>query len=302
MRLRFLTATISLGIAVLVLFAGCFDGADNNGAIERHKKLAAELRDNKLYEAAVEEYVKILALSGVEDKTRANINYLIGRIYFENIKDYEQAAAFYVRARALDPNGSFISELSRNLIASLEKMGRRIDASRQLAAATDLDAQPVAKGEVVVARLGGDPIYRSEVESHIQNLPPEVQAQFESEKARIEYLHQYVGIEVLYRAAVREGYGDRPEIKRQERLMHKKLLVDAYVVEKVMPQVQIDTVDVRNYYLANKGQRYGDAPYDSVRAQVFLDYQTQKAEAAFTNYVADLARVEKIEFFDERMK
>ena len=87
------------------LFAACNDTAADETALDRHKKLAGELRDTKLYRAAIEEYEKLLDMPGVENVTRANVNYLIAKIYFENIADYEQAAAYYVRARALDPEG-----------------------------------------------------------------------------------------------------------------------------------------------------------------------------------------------------
>ena len=85
-------------------------------------------------------------------------------------------------------------------------------------------------------------------------------------------------------------------------MIEKRLLVEKFVVEKVMPEVKIDTLDVRNFYLANKDSRYDSAPYDSVKAQVFLDYQSDKANAAYSNYIAKLAEAEKVEFMDYNVK
>ena len=107
-------------LSSLLIFASCLE-KDYPELIEQHKRLAGELRDNKLYNAAVEEYLKILEFKSIDNKTRANINYLIGKIYYENLKDYEQAASYYIRAKGLDPDGSFQNEASKNLIASLEK-------------------------------------------------------------------------------------------------------------------------------------------------------------------------------------
>jgi len=70
----------------------------------------------------------------------------------------------------------------------------------------------------------------------------------------------------------------------------------------VIPQVKIDTADVRNFYLAHQEDRYNDAPYDSVMARVFLDYQSEKMEAAFSDYISGLAEVERVEFLDRNVK
>ena len=53
-----------------------------------------------------------------------------------------------------------------------------------------------------------------------------------------------------------------------------------------------------NFYLANQDNRYGGVPYDSVRAQVFLDYQQGKAGAAYQEYINKLAEVEQVRFYD----
>ena len=111
-----------------------------------------------------------------------------------------------------------------------------------------------------------------------------------------------MGIELIYRAALREKYGDDPDIRRQHAEMLKKLVVDRYVVDKVIPKISIDTVDVRNFYLAHAADRYDKAPYDSVRAQVFLDYQAEKTEAAFSEYISELARAENVQFYEENVK
>jgi len=298
----------SFGIALVVaisigslLLASC-GKVDNTAAIERHKKLAGELRDSKLFPAAIEEYRKILDYPDVDLKTRGNVNYLIGKIYFEDLNDYDQAAAYYIRARTIDPEGSYANEASKNLVASLEKMGHILDAKRQLDVATDLDSVPKREGDIAVARVGGVPIWLSQVEEELQTLPPEAQKQFTSKQAKIEYVHQYVAAELLYRAALREDYEDDPEIQRQQRMLLRKLLVNKYVLDNVMPQVKIDTSDVRNFYLANKDAIYNSAPYDSVKAQVFLDYQNQKTNAAFSDYISMLSSKENVEFYDQNVK
>jgi len=289
------------GVALSALFISCQE-TDYTETIKQHKAVAGEMRDIKLFKAAIDEYRAVLAIPTVDDKTRGNINYMIAKVYFEDLKDYENAAAYYLRARSFDPEGTFINEASRNLVASLEKLGHYMDARRELGAVTDINSQPKDKNDVAVAKIGGVPVWRSQIEEQIQNLPAEMQKQFMSRGAKVEFVRQYVGAELLYHAALREGFDRDPEIVKKKDMIEKRLLVEKFVLEKVMPEVKIDTLDVRNFYLANKDSRYDGAAYDSVKAQVFLDYQSDKANAAYSNYIAKLAEAEKVEFLDHNIK
>ncbi|MEW6050575.1 MAG: hypothetical protein AB1644_05880 [Candidatus Zixiibacteriota bacterium] len=288
-------------ILIVALFGSC--GEKGTGvSVDQRKKIAGELRDNKLYTAAIEEYTALLDGDDLDNKQRGTISYLIGRVYFEDLKDFSSAAAYFVRAREYDPQGSYNDEASRNLVACFEKMGHLADAKRELNATTSVDAAPHQSGDVEVARIDGTPIWKSEVERQLQSLPPKAQQQFLSTEGKRQFVRQYVGIELMYRAAVREGYDRDPNIQQKRDELLKSLVVDKYVVDKVIPEVHIDTADVRNFYLANKSSRYQGAPYDSVKAQVFLDYQSEKAQTAFNDYIGRLAAGEKVEFLDQNVK
>lgn len=269
--------------------------------VEQSKRLAGELRDNKLYKGAIDEYRNLLDRAALDNSQRGNICYLIGRIYFEDLRDYENAAAYYVRAKEYDPNGSYLDDASQNLVACLEKLGHMVDAKRELNAAANAVVKPHQAGDVAVAKIGTESIWRSDLEKQIQSLPAEVQKQFLMPEGKQQFLRQYVGMELMYRAAKREGYERDPEIQQKQELMTKNLLVQKYVVDKVMTDVKIDTTDVRNFYLAMKSERYRNAPYDSVKAQVFLDYQNEKAQSAFSDYVNRLAAGEQVEFLDQNL-
>ena len=288
-------------MAATMMMASCTQGPDYAQLTEMRKKLAGELVNNRLYGAAIDEYQKILDLPGIDEKTRANVNYLIGKIYFENLKEYEQAAGYYVRANSLDPNGSFSATASKNLVASLERMGRMLDASRELSSLTSIDTTAPEPGDVKVAQIEDDPVWLSEVETAIQRLPVQVQQQYKSREAKVQFLRQYVATEMMYRAAIRAGYDDIPEIKEQYENTLRDLLVSRYITENVMPKERADSSDVLNYYLANKDSRYNGKDFGDVRAQVYQDYQNEKAMKAFNGYVDKLAQAEKVKFFDHNI-
>ncbi len=287
------------GVAFLIIAS---PGNETEYDYSTVKKLAGELADNNLYEAAIDEYKKILSDPQTDSEMRANINYLVGKIYFENLDDYKNAAAHYIKARSLNPDGSFYSEAGKNLITSLEKMGRMVDAKRELDKQVDIDSIYVEhEGETRVALIGDRPVFLSDIESEIQLLPPEVQKEFVTPEGKREFLQQYIATELLYQAAVREGYEDDPDVAEKKKALEKQLLVEKYAVENVLPKINIDTADIRNYYAANK-ERYGDKSYDEVKSQVFMDYQQEKAQRAFQDYIQKLSAVEKVQIFEENLK
>jgi hypothetical protein len=59
---------------------------------------------------------------------------------------------------------------------------------------------------------------------------------------------------------------------------------------------------VRNFYLANKDARYKGMPFDSARAQAFMDYESQKTESAYADYLSRLAVSSKVEFLEQNIK
>jgi len=295
---------ISLVTMVLVVYLIFFQGRrSGDDQLKVEKELAGELADNNLYRAAVAEYKKVLDDNGLTNQERANINYLIGRIYFDNLHDYESAAAHYVMARSLNPEGSFFEEAGKNLIASMEKMGHIVDAKRELDKSVNIDSVAAAhEGEAMVAKIGNVPVYMSDLDNEIQNLPPEMQKQYLGREGKLKFLQQYIGLELMYRAAVREGLDNDPEVSKKIRLFEKQTMAEKYITENVMPEINIDSSDVLNYYRAHKSDKYGDKQYDEVKNQVFFDYQQDKAQQAFSDYVGKLAKAENVQVFEDNVR
>ncbi len=300
--LSWVSLVISIATLVLVGYA-LYGRTGGDKDYKTEKSLAGELADNNLFKASVDEYKKILNDRTIDPVAAANVNYLIGKTYFENMSDYENAAAYYVRARALNPKGSFYDEAGKNLITCLEKMGRMVDAKRELDRAVNLDSVKASeKGETVLARVGETPIFLTDLNEAIQSLPPEMQKKYLDRSGKIEMLNQMVGMELMYKAAIREGYDREPDIARKRKQIEKQLLVEKYLVDKALPQVNIDTVDVRNYYLANRKDKYGDKAYDEVKATVMMDYQKGKSQKVFADYISKLAALEKVQVFEENVR
>ena len=95
---------ILLIVSVLIFFQ--VKGASETKLdLSRQQELASNLLDAKLFTQAVAEYQRLLNLSGLDKKKQTNINYIIGNIYLNEMNDYENAAARFVTAKFLDPEG-----------------------------------------------------------------------------------------------------------------------------------------------------------------------------------------------------
>ncbi len=294
-------AAATLVMVVMILLGE--HGSQITPRDELSKKLAGELADNNLYQASIDEYEKILDEPTTDDNTRANINYLIGKTYFEHLGDYENAAAYFIKARTLNPKANFYDEAGRMLVNSLEKMGHMIDARRELDRDVNIDSVYAAnEGKTVVAKINDLPVYMDDVDDYIQMLPPDMQKNFTSKQDKIQAVKNYIGEELVYRAAVREGFDRNPEVLKTTDLLNRQVVVDRFVSQKVLGNVKIDQGDIQNFYTANKSTMFNDKPFDEIRQQVVQAYQKVKSEEAFKDYVAKLMKADNVQIYENKIK
>lgn len=299
-----LAATLVVAAVILVVAVMVYASLPERPEAEivaNAKKLAGELADNNLPEAAIEEYHKILDRAVLTDSERGAIHYLIGKLYFEDIGNYEKAAAHYIRARSLDEAGSYVTEAGKNLITCLERMGRRLDARREL----DRQAGPEPdSGRAVgklVAKVGGSDITLSDFNAAIQLLPPEMQQKLAGPGEKRKFLDQVIGRELIYHAALREGLDKDDRLQRELMELEKEYLVQFYTQEKIAPTVKPDTAELRMYFDANS-EKYGDAALEEIREQVTKDYLNYIGQKAINEYISTLLEAEPVQVFEENLK
>ncbi|MCP4706254.1 MAG: hypothetical protein GY865_16785, partial [candidate division Zixibacteria bacterium] len=102
--------------------------------------------------------------------------------------------------------------------------------------------------------------------------------------------------------AIREGFNTNPELVKLTERITKQAVVERYLQENVMGDITIDDNDVLNFYEANKETQYKDKDFESIKEQVYQDYQGQKSKQAFQAYVNKLAGVENVQIFEEKIK
>ena len=87
-------------------------------------EMAGELHSNRLYQAAVDEYERALSYDGIEAGKRANLNYLIARIYFEDIPQLRAGGGLLLAGAGVRPRWLVYA-------GSIEKPGRIAGEDRQ---------------------------------------------------------------------------------------------------------------------------------------------------------------------------
>ncbi len=268
--------------------------------VSQQQDFAAELVDNKLYSQAVVEYDKLLDYGELEVKKQANINYIVGNIYLNYLRDYENAAARYVKARFLDPESELKDKINKNLVICFERMGRSLEAQKQLERSTEFgQASTKKEGEVVIARIGEREITMTDLENEIEKLPPSVQAQFKGKKGKLEFLQQYLGAELLYDTALRRGFDKDKEVLEGAFQMKKQLMINKLLTEQIPQDVQIGEGEIKLYYDAHKGD-FEDKELNEVKPQIELELKREKQQEAYSKLVQKMMEAEKVKIYDDQ--
>jgi tetratricopeptide (TPR) repeat protein len=268
--------------------------------VTQQQDFASELVDNKLYSQAIAEYDRLLN-SGKLDQTRqANINYIVGDIYLNYLNDYENAAARFVKAKYLNPDSELKDKINKNLVICFERMGRSLEAQKQLEQSTELSQTGTEKkGGVVVARIGDREITMTDLENEIEKLPPSVQTQFKDKKGKLRFLQQYVGAELLYDTALRRGFDKDKDVIEGAFEMKKQLMINKLLTEEITQDIQASESEIKLYYDAHK-EDFKDKKLDEVKSQIESELKRQKQQEAYNKLVMKMMEAEKVKIYDDQ--
>jgi len=268
--------------------------------ISSQQNLASELLDNKLYPQAIAEFDKIIESGKIDGKKAANLNYIIGNIYMNNLHDYQNAAVRYVKARFLSPDDELLTKINRNLVTCFERMGRSLDAQRELDKMTLLEKpdQQNQSGKIV-ARIGKREITMSDLENEIQKLPPSVSSQFKDKKKKIEFLKQWVANEIIYDAALRKGYDQNKDVIQSTFQMKKQLMINKLLKEEIPSDIQISESEIKLYYDAHK-EDFKEKKLDEVRSEIESELLRQRQEEAYMRLVSQMMEAQKVKIYEDQ--
>ena len=295
------------------LFVGCQGERKPVVSGDRLREYAGDLVNRGLYTQAIRQYQKYLDEYDVDPKERANVNYIIANTYFDRVKDYEQALAYYLKIKHFYPESSLIEEVNKRIVACLERLEKTEDAKQALDESVQLEPSKVKRKRpgAVVAKIGNREITLGDLEYEIQQLPPSVRDQFRSREKKLQFLREYVATELLYDTARRAGLDKDKDVIEGAFQAKKALMVRKLLEQRVADKVQIDDDDIRLYYEAHKtdyaekdtdGNVIRERPLSEVRQQVIRDLTQEKYQNAYQALIERMIMAENVRFFDSRVE
>jgi len=297
---------------VSAFVGGCQQGARPEFDGETVRDYASSLYNRQLYSQAIKEYQYYLDTYKPEGAKAANINYNIANIYFERVKDYENALTFYLRIKHFYPESPLMDEVNKKIVECLERLDRSADAQQVAEESALLDPTQSKKrrpGEVI-AKIGKRTITTGDLEHEISQLPSYMKSQLTERSQKIDFLRQYIATELLYDTAKRRGLAKDQSVIEGAFQAKKNLMVQKLLEEEISKEVNVAESDADLYYKAHqdryvekneKGEVVRTKTFDEVRQQVMQELIREKQRAAYNKLVQRMMRAESVDIYEDKL-
>jgi len=298
---------------LIFIIAGCGDRIEPNLTRDEARNFANELYNRQLFKQSAQAYERYLNTYKLDKTELANISYTIGDIYFERLKDYENALAYYIRVKYLHPREELKRQVDKKIVACLERLQRTEDAEQTLKESTSFEPEAVQKKRpgAVVARIGSREITQGDIDFELSQLPPAIRSQYNTKAKKLEFLNQYVLTELLYNSAKNMQLDKDPEVIEAAFQAKKSIMVQKYLQDQILKEVKIQPEDVELYYKANKqkyvekddkGNVIREKPFEEVQQQVARDLLAERQQEAYKRTAERLMRAEGVKIYEDVLK
>jgi len=292
---------VTLGAISFLFFGSQDDSGPTVTRAEHVRAIASKLKAAGANDEASSLYEQYLNDLGSESAVRAQIAYSLGKSYLAQ-GQYGRSLRWLYEAETLGA-GKLAREVGQKIVHCLERLGRVHAAQAALAARASLNPEAVARAgtDPVVAEIGLEKIYGSDVMRSLDDLPSDLQNQFGGADALPRYLKKYIADELMWRKAKKLEYDKDPMVQRQLENLLKHLVVNRFMQEEVWKKVKTDPADLKNFYEANK-KKYGDGDFKKNRAAVERDYRVSKVQGAAGKIISDEFELAGVKLYPERLK
>jgi tetratricopeptide (TPR) repeat protein len=296
----------------ICLYSGCAREEKPRIAGDQVREYAGALYNQALFTQSIQEYEQYLTQYDLSESEAANISYTIANIYFERLRDYENALTYYLRIKHLYSGSDTIDEVNKRMVECLERLERSADAQQVLEESALLDpsqAKPRRPG-TVIAKVGKRQLTTGDLEFEIEQLPPYVKAQFKDRDKKLEFLKQYIATELFYDTAKRKGLDRDKEVIEATFQAKKNLMVQKLLREEISQEVSVKEEDIELYYKANKenyvvkdedGKIIRTKSFDEVKQTVMQDLIQERQKQAYERLVERMMRAEAVEIYEDRI-
>jgi parvulin-like peptidyl-prolyl isomerase len=234
------------------------------------KNLASKLAQRNLYQQAAAAWQDFLATAKPAGPEQARIQFQIGTL-LEKGGLYADAIEHYYRSEAAGTVNELQSDLNAHIKECFEKLGKFSALRYEVMDRTSLNpAQPA--GGKVVAEIGAEKITEAQldakIEENIENQLEPMKAfmtperlneqkkraleQSRNPQTKQQFLEGWLAQEILYRQALQDKLGDKPEVQRVVHELTRQALSQQLMNEQLASKIHLTDGDLQTYYTANK--------------------------------------------------
>lgn len=237
---------------------------------EQAKELAARLAQRGLYQQAAIAWQDYLATARPTAAQRAQIHFQIGGL-LEKAGLYGDAIEQYYRSEAAAELSELGPQINAHVKDCFERLGKFSALRYEVMDRTSMDPSKAA-GEKIVAEIGAEKITESQLDALIEEsiedqlasmrafvTPEQINEQKKrtleqsrSPQAKQEFLQSWLAQEILYRQALDQQLGEKPEVKRLVHSLTRQALSRQMLDAQLASKINVTDTDVQTYYAANK--------------------------------------------------
>lgn len=156
-------------------------------------------------------------------------------------------------------------------------------------------------GGTVIARIGDKKITKPELLEQFRSLPPQMAVPFATQADTINFLNQYLGLELIYQQALNRGLGTDSAVLFQVQEAKKQLMIDKYLATNLaIYQLPPSEEEINGFYQANKA-RFGNRSLPDVKAEIGAILSRQQQRVAYQNLVDQLWQSAGVEVYEESL-
>jgi len=298
---------VSLLITALM---NCSQSSENAIPGERIREYANSLYNRELYSQAVEQYKEYLTHYNPDPKIQANVSYTIADIYFERLRDYSEAMAYYMKIKHVFPESELIDNANKRIVECLERLDRSVDATQALKESVSLDPDQVPEnrpGEVIAEFSDrkftmGDLEY--EIERTTGNKNP-------TKDEKVTFLRSYIQRELLYNTAKREGLENTSEVTSALYEAKKDIMASIALQNELKDKLKIDEKDLKLHYEEHKedftekdeeGNVKQQKSFDEAREEIIAKVSKEKQQEIAQDMFDRLVEAENAKIYLDKIK
>lgn len=233
------------------------------------KALAAKLAQRKLHEQSAAVWRDYLSSAGLTDIEQARVLFQIANA-FEKAGRYADAIENYYRSEAMASLDELSAPINTHVKDCFERLGKFSSLRYEMMDRTSPSSTAPAGGKIV-AEIGSEKITEADLDAAIERAvdsqlsglaafmtteqlneqKKRALEQHRTPQARQEFLQSWLAQEILYRQALEDGLGERPQTKRVLEDLARGVLSRELMNQKLASSVNITETDLRTYYTAN---------------------------------------------------